>query len=127
MLIAEDHAEFRRQLLRTLSEYPQYAVVAEVSDGLQAVRNAEELQPDLVLLDLSLPALNGMEAARRIRSVSPNSRIVILSQESSPDIMRGALRMGALGYVLKSEADELPLALETVMKGAQFVSSILRP
>jgi DNA-binding NarL/FixJ family response regulator len=125
-LIAEDYDEFRQQLRFTLLKSSQYVIVAEVSDGLEAVRQAEELQPDLVLLDLSLPTLNGMEAGRRIRRLSPNSKIVFLSQESSRDIMRGALRMGALGYVLKSEAAELPVALETVMKGMQFVSSRLR-
>jgi DNA-binding NarL/FixJ family response regulator len=126
-LIAEDYEEFRQLLRRTLLEDPQYVIVAEASDGLQAVQQAQELQPDLVLLDLSLPKLNGMQAGRRIRRLSPNSKIVFLSQESSPEIMQGALRMGALGYVLKSDATELPDGLETVMKGMQFVSSGLRP
>ena len=125
-LIAEDFEEFRRQLRCTLLEKTQYVVVGEVTDGLQAVEQAEELQPDLVLLDLSLPTLNGMEAGRRIRRLSPNSKIVFLSQESSHEIMRAALRMGALGYVLKSEAAELPIALETVMHGMQYVSGRLR-
>jgi DNA-binding NarL/FixJ family response regulator len=122
-LIAEDYEAFRQQLRSTLRETAQYVVVGEATDGLQAVRQAEELQPDLVLLDLSLPALNGMEVGRRIRRLSPNSKIVFLSQESSPDIMRGALRMGAMGYIYKSDAAELPLALETVMRGSPFVSS----
>ena len=125
-LIAEDYEEFRQLLRRTLLEDSQYVIVAEVSDGLQAVQQAQELQPDLVLLDLSLPKLNGMQAGRRIRRLSPNSKIVFLSQESSPEIMQGALQMGALGYVLKSDATELPVALETAMQGIQFVSSGLR-
>ena len=126
-LIAEDYDEFRQHLRSALLKSPQYAIVAEVSDGLEAVRQAEELQPDLVLLDLSLPRLNGMEAGRRIRRLSPNSKIVFLSQESSREVMQGAFGIGALGYVLKSEAAELPVALETVMKGMQFMSSRLRP
>lgn len=125
-LIAEDYEDFRQQLRSMLLEETQYAIVCEAADGLQAVQRAEELRPDLVLLDLSLPKLNGMEAGRRIRHVSPDSKIVILSQESSPDIMRGALRMGALAYVLKSDAGELLDALDSVMKGVQFVSSRLR-
>ena len=126
MLIVEDYEAFRQHLRSMLLEMTQYSIVSEVSDGLQAVRQAEELQPDLVLLDLSLPTLNGMEAGRRIRRLSPNSKIVFLSQESSREVMQGAFGIGALGYVLKSEAAELPLALETVMKGEQFMSSRLR-
>jgi DNA-binding NarL/FixJ family response regulator len=124
-LIAEDYETFRQFLRSKLLEMTQYLVVSEVSDGLQAVRQAEELQPDLVLLDLSLPTLNGMEAGRQIRRLSPNSKIVFLSQESSREVMQGAFAIGALGYVLKSEAAELPVALETVMKGMRFMSSRL--
>src|ERR1700749_349608 len=94
-LIAEDYEEFRQQLRRTLLEDSKYVIVGEALDGLQAVQQAQELHPDLVLLDLSLPKLNGMQAGRRIRRLSPNSKIVFLSQESSPEIMREALRMGA--------------------------------
>src|SRR5215469_112045 len=126
-LVAEDYEEFRQLLRRTLLEDSRYVIVAEASDGLQAVQQAQELQPDLVLLDLSLPTLNGMEAGRRIRRLSPSSKIVFLSQESSREVMQGAFGMGALGYVLKSDAAELPVALETVMKGMQFMSSRLRP
>ena len=126
VLLAEDYDEFRRHLRYTLLKDSQYEIVAEVSDGLEAVRQAEELQPDLVLLDLSLPTLNGMEAGRQIRRHSPNSKIVFLSQESSREVMQGAFSIGALGYVLKSEAAELPVALETVMNGMQFMSSRLR-
>src|SRR5215469_11306170 len=97
-LVAEDYEEFRQLLRRTLLEDSRYVIVAEASDGLQAVQQAQELQPDLVLLDLSLPKLNGMQAGRRMRQLSPNSKIVFLSQESSPEIMQGALRMGALGF-----------------------------
>lgn len=125
-LIAEDYEAFRQHLRSMLLEKTQYVIVSEVSDGLEAVRQAEELQPDLVVLDLSLPTLNGMEAGRRIRRLSPNSKIVFLSQESSREVMLGAFAIGALGYVLKSEAAELPVALETVMKGMQFISSRLR-
>jgi DNA-binding NarL/FixJ family response regulator len=126
ILIAEDFDEFREQIRSTLVKDPRYEVVGEATDGMQAVQQAEELQPDLVFLDLSLPTLNGMEAGRRIRRLSPDSKIIFFSQETSQDIMRGALRMGALGYVLKSDAEELPAALEAVMKGMPFVSSRLR-
>jgi DNA-binding NarL/FixJ family response regulator len=98
-------------------------VVGQASDGLQAVRQAEKLQPDLILLDLGLPILNGMEAARRIRKVSPNSKILFVTQNSSPEIAQGAFRLGASGYLVKSDATDLPRAVETVLQGAQYLSS----
>jgi DNA-binding NarL/FixJ family response regulator len=95
-----------------------------VSDGLQAVQKAEELRPDLVLLDIGLPKLNGIEAARRIRKVSRGSKILFVTQESSAEVVRECLRLGALGYVMKEcAARELLLALEAVCQGRQFVSS----
>jgi DNA-binding NarL/FixJ family response regulator len=125
-LIVEDYEEFRRFLRVTLQENGQCKFIAEVSDGLQAVRQAQELQPDLVLLDLALPNLNGMEVGRRIRKICPNCKIIFLSQDSSPEVVEGVLRIGALGYLLKSDATELPVALEAVLNGMQFVSRRLR-
>jgi DNA-binding NarL/FixJ family response regulator len=93
------------------------------SDGLQAVQQAEELRPDLILLDLGLPILNGIEAARRIRELSPNSKILFFTQNCSREIAEGALGTGANGYLLKSDATDLLWAVDTVLKGEQFVSS----
>ena len=100
-------------------------IVGEVSDGLQAVQRAQELQPDLILLDLSLPKLNGMEAGRRMRKISPQSKIVFLSQNPAPEIVESALRIGA-GYLLKSDAKELPAAIHAVLEGGTFVSDRLK-
>ena len=100
-------------------------VIGEASDGLQAVQQAQELQPDLILLDLSLPKLNGMEAGRRIRKISPQSRIVFLSQDSTPEIVESALRIGA-GYLLKSDAKELPAAVHAILEGRKFLSDRLK-
>jgi DNA-binding NarL/FixJ family response regulator len=125
-LIVEDYEGFRQFLRFTLQEKTQCRVIGEVSDGLQAVRQAEELQPDLILMDLALPKLNGMEAGRRIRKLCPNSKIIFLSQDSSREVVREALRMGALGYLLKSDATELPIAVNTVLQGMQFVSRRLK-
>lgn len=122
-LIVEDYEEFRRLLCVTLQEKTRCQIIAEASDGLQAVQQAQELLPDLVLLDLALPKLNGMEAARRIRRLSPHSKIIFVSQDSSSEVAQAALRIGALGYLLKSDATELPLAVDAVLEGRQFVSS----
>jgi len=120
ILIVEDHEGLRALLRSLLGNDTQCVVVGEASDGLQAVQRAQELQPDLILLDLSLPKLNGMEAGRRIRKISPQSRIVFLSQDSTPEIVESALRIGA-GYLLKSDAKELPAAVRAVLEGGKFV------
>jgi len=121
-LVVEDHEDLRKILRSMLRDTTECFIVGEASDGLEAVEQAKELLPDLILLDLSLPKLNGMEAARRIRKLLPDSKIVFLSQESSPEIVQGALRLGGVGYVLKSDAMELPLAVHAILQGEVFVS-----
>ena len=124
-LIVEDHEGLRAWLRSLLENETQCVIVGEVSDGLQAVQRAQELQPDLILLDLSLPKLNGMEAGRRMRKISPQSKIVFLSQNPAPEIVESALRIGA-GYLLKSDAKELPAAIHAVLEGRKFVSDRLK-
>ena len=98
-------------------------IVGEVSDGLEAVRRAEELRPDLILLGVDLPSLSGLAVARQIRTLSPNSKIIFVTQESDPSIVEGALSLGALGYVVKTRiASTLVAAVEAVLEGRQFVS-----
>lgn len=100
-------------------------IVGEVSDGLEAVRQAEELKPDLILLDIGLPTLSGLEAARLIRKLAPKSKIIFVTQESSPDVVRAALNVGALGYVLKVRAGtDLLAAVDAVLEGRHFVSGV---
>ncbi len=124
VLVVEDFEPFRRLICSTLRERPEFQIVEEVADGLEAVKKAEELQPDLIILDIGLPSLNGMDAARRIRKLSPKSKILFMSQESSADVVQEALVLGALGYVVKAHAGrELPEAVEAVLQGRQFVSS----
>jgi DNA-binding NarL/FixJ family response regulator len=120
----EDYEPFRRFVCSTLEKRPELQVIGEVSDGLEAVHKAEELRPDLILLDVGLPTLSGIEAARRIRKLSPTSKILFVSQESSTDVVEEALRLGATGYVVKTRAasDLLP-AVEAIRQGGQFVSS----
>jgi DNA-binding NarL/FixJ family response regulator len=121
-LVVDDHEDLRKLLKSMLRETTECVIVGEATDGLQAVEQAKELQPDLILLDLSLPKLNGMEAGRRIRKLAPNSKIVVLSQDDSPEIVQGALSLGAAGYVLKSDATEIPLAVDAILKGEIFIS-----
>jgi len=125
ILIVEDHDDLRALLRSLLENETQCVVIGEASDGLQAVERAQELQPDLILLDLSLPKLNGMEAGRRIRKISSRSKILFLSQEPDFEIVQSALRLGA-GYLLKSDAKELPAAVHAVLEGRKFVSDRLK-
>ena len=104
VLVVEDFEPFREFVCSTLGKRPEFHVIAEASDGLEAVRGAEQLQPDLVFLDISLPRLNGMAAARRIRTLSPQSKIIFVSQESDPDVVEEAFNIGAWGYVAKTNA-----------------------
>src|SRR5271169_2638586 len=97
ILVVDDFEPWRRFVLSMLKQNPEFQVVGEASDGLEAVQRAQELQPDLILLDLGLPRLNGIETARRIRQNAPNSKILFVSQESSPEVAEEGLRLGAWG------------------------------
>src|ERR1700757_1311302 len=103
VLVVDDYEPFRRMVCSMLARKLELQIVGEAADGLEAVQKAEELQPDLIVLDLGLPTLNGIEAAQRIRKLSPKSKILIVSQESSSDVVEEAFRSGAVGYVVKSQ------------------------
>ena len=127
ILITDDYADWRRQVHLVLQARPEWQVISEASDGLEAVQKAQALKPDIILLDIGLPKLNGIEAARRIRQVSPTSKIVFLSQNNDLDIVRAALSTGVDGYVRKTDAKrELLPAVDAVLRGKQFVSSSLK-
>ena len=124
LLVVDDFEPFRRVVASILQEQPELQIVCEVSDGLKAVQRAEELQPDLILLDIGLPNLNGIEAASRIRQVAPGAKIIFLTQNSDREIVAAALRTGAHGYVLKKDAArELLAGVAGVLAGNDFVSS----
>ncbi|HEX4921627.1 MAG TPA: response regulator [Candidatus Bathyarchaeia archaeon] len=124
VLVAEDYEPFRRFLLSTLQNGWEVADIRVVSDGLEAVQEAQRLQPDLILLDIGLPTLDGFEAARQIRALSPASKIIFVTQESSADMVQEALNIGASGYVVKADVGrELIAAVRTVLGGEQFVGS----
>jgi CheY-like chemotaxis protein len=123
ILVVEDHAAFRRVICTALQRRAESQII-EAADGLEAVQKAEELQPDLILLDINLPKLHGFEAAKEIRRLAPQARLLFMSQESSSDIVREALRLGAHGYMQKiSAATDLLPAIDAVLDGQRFVSS----
>jgi DNA-binding NarL/FixJ family response regulator len=126
ILVVDDFRGWRHIFGLLLQARPEWQVIGEASDGLEAVRMAGETKPDLVLLDIGLPQMNGIEASRRIRELSPNSKIVLLSTYNSMDVGPMALSAGAQAYVSKEHAqrDLLP-AIEEVLCGRQFVSDTL--
>ncbi len=124
VMVVEDFHLFRRFVCSKLKQRPELQVVCEVSDGHDAVRMAVELRPDLILLDIGLPTLNGLQAAKRIRDLAPESKIIFSTQETSLEIVQEAMRLGAWGYVFKSHAEgHLLLAIDAVLSGQRFVSS----
>src|SRR6202158_261537 len=124
ILVVDDFEPWRRFVALALQKHSHLQIVFEASDGLKAVQKAEELQPDLILLYIGLPTLNGIEAARRIRSLAPNAKILFWSENNSSDIAEAALHTGGRGYVIKSDAGrELLPAIRAVVEGKQFVSA----
>jgi two-component system nitrate/nitrite response regulator NarL len=124
VVIVDDFEPFCGFVRASLRKMPELQVICELSDGLTAVQKAEELNPDVILLDIGLPTLNGIEAARQIRKLVPKAQIIFLSQESSNDVVQEALSLGALGYVVKAlVGSELLPAVKAVLEGKQFVSA----
>ena len=127
LLVVDDYGQFRNYLRGRLQGRPEFNIIGEAADGLQGVQAAEKLQPDLVLLDIGMPKLNGIEAAHRISRLVPHTRILFVSQENDPDLVTEALISGARGYLQKQSAEkELLPAIETVLRGGRFVSEGLR-
>lgn len=126
VLVVEDFEPFRRFLCSKLLERPELQLIAEVSNGLEAVRIANEVQPELILLDISIPGMNGFEAARRICRTSPSSKILFVTENRSLTLAREAVSTCASGYLVKSDAPrELLPAIQAVLAGRQYISSSL--
>ena len=123
VLVVEDHEPFRRVLCELLRQRPDVLIVGEAADGLGAIRQAEELRPDMVMLDIGLPLLSGIEAAERMRTVVPEARFMFVTNETSLEVVELAFRRGAHGYVYKprTHRDVLPV-FEAIMRGGRFVS-----
>ena len=125
ILVVEDHPSFRKLICTALHRRAEFQTI-EAADGLEAVRKAEERQPDLILLDINLPKMHGFEVAKQIRRLAPHARLLFMSQESSSDIVRQALSLGAHGYIQKiSAATDLLSAIDAVLAGQRFVSRSL--
>ena len=126
VLIVDDFDPWRVFVVQHLNDQPHVRVLGCAADGLDGMQKAEELQPDLILLDISLPKLNGIELARKVRKLVPKAKILFLSSNSDPDVVRAAFCAGGAGYVLKKDAGGALLsAMEAVLLGKQFVSSSL--
>jgi DNA-binding NarL/FixJ family response regulator len=122
VLVIDDFEAWRSYVRSMLQKQNQYEVIGEATDGVEGIQKAEELEPDLILLDVGLPKLDGIAAARRIRQHAPQSRILFASQNSSWDIVEEALRTGAQGYLVKEDAErELMIAVSAILRGEKFL------
>jgi len=123
ILIVDDHPVVRHGLKTLLGERTGWEVVAEAGDGMEAVQMAHQLNPDVVVLDVSMPRMHGLEACRLIRENAPNCEILIVTQHDSPQMMREALLCGAKGYVVKSNAPrDLLAAVDAVSQHRNFIA-----
>ena len=124
ILVVDDFEPWRRLVCSMLHKQPDLAVVGEAENGLEAIQKAAELNPDLVLLEIDLPKMNGLEAARRIGEAVHNAKILFVSQINDRDVIAAAMNDGAYGYVLKINAGaELVAAIKAVLRGEHFVGS----
>jgi len=123
VLIVDDHAFIRRGVQTILHPFPEWELCGEADNGNDAIRMAEELKPDVIIMDLSMPGLNGIEATRVIRQTQPGVKIVLLTLHESAELVRSAFRAGARGYLLKTDAEqELVKALVVVVGEGAYIS-----
>src|SRR5690348_8198148 len=126
ILVVDDFEPARRTIC-SIFDKTELQVIGEAGDGIEALEKAQDLKPDLILLDIGLPKLNGIEVASRLCYLVPHTKILFVSQQSDPDIVRAALSNGARGYVLKAHVGhELLPAAEAVLRGERFVSSTIK-
>lgn len=124
ILVVDDHPVVRHGLRTLLGGHPEWEIVDEAADGLEAVEKADYLKPDVVVLDITMPKMSGLEACRLIRKSVPSTEILIVTQHDSPHMMREALEAGARGYVVKSNAArDLLAAVEAVSQHLPFTAN----
>jgi two-component system response regulator DegU len=123
ILLVDDNELWRQYISTILGQKTSFEVISEVSDGLQAIKIAEEQKPNIVLLDIGLPGQNGLEVGKRIRELVPECKLLFLSAECDPDVARAALQIGAMGYIPKFAAGrDLLAGIRSVLRGERFVS-----
>jgi DNA-binding NarL/FixJ family response regulator len=123
VIVVDDHAVIRRGVQGILHAFPEWELCGEAENGQEAIRLAELVKPDLIIMDVSMPQLNGLEATRIIRTILPNAKVLLLTLHSSKELVRSAFRAGARGYVLKSDAEhELVRALNVLAGDGTYVS-----
>ena len=120
LLVVDDHPAIRRAIRCALQSHPDVEVCGEAVDGSQAIEEAKKLKPDVVVIDVTMPVLNGFEAAREIKKILPESAIIIFSQNSGPDFVDEAKRIGARAYVAKKKAEVLVSAVEVAIRQGDF-------
>jgi len=126
ILLVDDFAPWREYVRSLLAQRQDLLIEAEASDGLEAVEKAKETRPDLILLDIGLPKLNGIKVLKQILTMSPATKIILLTQETPDGFMHEGIRLGAMGYVPKtSAAKDLLKAIDTVLGGSYFGISIV--
>ena len=126
LILVDDHPIVRQGLRHLFEAEPEFKVVGEAGDGIEALGLVERLKPDIVIVDMMMPGLNGLEVLRRIKHISPNTRAIVLSMQSADAYVNEALKNGAAGYVLKDTGpSELAEAVREVTKGNQFLSAKL--
>jgi two-component system, NarL family, response regulator NreC len=124
ILVGDDHEVVRRGVISLIQSQPDFQIVGETSNGFEAVAMAEQLQPDVIVLDISLPGLNGLDAARQIRPLAASLQILFFSQHSAPEMVKEAMRIGGAGYVCKADAGrELVNAVHAVAGHERFLST----
>lgn len=126
LLIVDDHPVFRRGLREIIEENPRFRIVGEASDGEEALRLMEELKPEIAIVDVDMPRLNGLKVMRALQAKKLPPAVVFLTMYSEEDVFRAAMELGVKGYILKENAtDEVVVALEKVLNGETFVSPSL--
>ncbi|MFZ5570305.1 MAG: response regulator [Thermodesulfobacteriota bacterium] len=126
IILADDHVLFRQGVHRIISEYPDLSIIGEAGDGLQLLKILNHARPDLIILDIAMPHLRGLEAAREIKALHPHIRILLLTMHRDMAYFRNAISAGVEGYLLKEDADtELLSAIRTIRKGEKYISPIL--